>query len=130
MPTNIGFSVTTTIPLDGIVEIDIAWLAESGADIVAVEIAGGGTLRGVRLVENGSPLEPSSPLWFTAIWISAAPGDLVTVSHLSGLAAAGEKIDTVLGVDAIIDSHDHIGRYVWHEASETWRLKLNCWTAA
>lgn len=130
MATNVGISIWTEIPQDGIIEVELANLNDVGADIVSIEIQGGGVLHGVRIIENGQAIEPSEVGWFTAIWISSSPGDLVEVKHLSGSAAVGEKIDTVLGVDAIIDQHDFIGRYSWDPISEQWRLKLNCWSAA
>lgn len=132
---NSGYTFNVSIPTTGndtgVIVIELSEFVSTNADIFHVNVSGGGMLKGIRLLDSGSPIEPSDATWYSTFTIAAAAGSTFTVKHLSVDVSAGERVYCPgFLADTIVDEHDHFCRYAYDVGTSEWITKANTWIAA
>jgi hypothetical protein len=125
---NTGYTYSTTIPIDGVIEIDTSIFAPLAADIFHISVSGGGLLKGLRLLQ----IAPPDNEWYTTFTVSAAAGEPpFAVAHMDGTIAAGEQIYCPQFLNTTItEEHDHFFRYSYESGAGAFVSKANTWISA
>ena len=137
---NAGQKFTATIPLDGIIHVDLSVITDP-TDVFHVEIVSGGAgtvLRGFFLTEDGTnPLEPGNTSRFTVFSfgapISAGTPEAIVVAHMDPNVPAGQRIFcTGIRANAIVDERRPYCTFEWLPAGGggQWVINAPVWTAA